>query len=95
MNARDFFFGAAWLLLAGFGFSSLWSYASAPGVAASAPTSWPLGTCVARDPDRATLVMLAHPRCPCTRASLRELDLLMAQCAGELSAHVVFYRPAD
>jgi hypothetical protein len=37
--------------------------------------------------------MFAHPHCPCTRASLGELERLMAQVPGRLSAHVVFLKP--
>jgi hypothetical protein len=39
--------------------------------------------------------MFAHPRCPCTRASIGELAQIMAQAAGGLSAHVVFLKPED
>jgi hypothetical protein len=39
--------------------------------------------------------MFAHPHCPCTRASLGELALIMARFQGKLDAHVLFYRPAD
>jgi hypothetical protein len=40
------------------------------------------------------LIMVAHPKCPCTRASIRELDLLMTQAGPGLSATVLFNRPA-
>jgi hypothetical protein len=39
--------------------------------------------------------MLAHPQCPCTRASLRELELLMAKLNGCLTAKVLFYQPEN
>jgi glyoxylase-like metal-dependent hydrolase (beta-lactamase superfamily II) len=38
--------------------------------------------------------MLAHPNCPCTRASLAELEILTAKLQGRLSAFVLFSRPA-
>jgi hypothetical protein len=37
--------------------------------------------------------MLAHPNCPCTRASLAELEILLAKLQGKLSAFVVFSKP--
>ena len=37
--------------------------------------------------------MFAHPRCPCTRAGVGELDQLMTQCNGRVRAHVIFYKP--
>jgi hypothetical protein len=38
--------------------------------------------------------MFAHPRCPCTRASLGELEKIMARCQGAVDARVVFLQPA-
>jgi hypothetical protein len=38
--------------------------------------------------------MFAHPRCPCTRASIGELEQLMSDCQGRLEAQVWFIKPA-
>jgi len=38
--------------------------------------------------------MLVHPQCPCSRASIGELALLMAQSQGRLKAYVLFLKPA-
>jgi hypothetical protein len=43
--------------------------------------------------DKPTLVLFAHPHCPCTRASLRELDGLLGQTQNRVSAIVVFTIP--
>src|SRR5713226_7170642 len=82
-----------WLLAAGAGLSFLASYENAPGVAAAAPSRWPTGSRIKPAPDRATLVMLTHPQCPCTRASVEELDKLMAHCQGRVNAYVVLMKP--
>ncbi len=37
--------------------------------------------------------MLAHPRCPCTRASIGELARITAQVQGRVSAYVLFLKP--
>jgi hypothetical protein len=37
--------------------------------------------------------MIAHPRCPCTRASLHELAVAVGQCDCDFDATVVFFRP--
>jgi hypothetical protein len=42
---------------------------------------------------QATLVMLVHPHCPCSRASLAELEQIMTHCQGLLRAQVYFLRP--
>ena len=86
--------GGAWLLTTGLAFSYLWSYSSAPGASADPPDVFPSESRLQRSTESATLVMLAHPRCPCTRASIRELARLMAQCEHAPAVHVLFYRPA-
>ena len=83
-----------WLSLIGIGLSFLWSYESAPGAAATPPSHWPTESVIKPAPGRDTLVMLAHPQCPCTQASLEELDKLMAHCQGRLDVYVVVTRPA-
>jgi hypothetical protein len=37
--------------------------------------------------------MLSHPHCPCTRASIEELNRLMAQTQGRVIAYVLFLKP--
>ena len=87
--------GIVWVLTLVPGFALLWAYKMKAGEAAGAPASWPMGTRIARNRDRATLVLFAHPQCPCTRASLAELARLMTRFEGRLGANVVFLRPRD
>jgi hypothetical protein len=39
--------------------------------------------------------MLVHPDCPCTKASLEELDGLMARLPGKLHAYILFSKPGS
>jgi hypothetical protein len=39
--------------------------------------------------------MFAHPRCPCSRASVAEFAELMAGCGDRVTARVLFYKPKD
>jgi hypothetical protein len=73
----------------------VWRYMSTPGRAAEAPAAWPSGTRISRTGGRFTLVMLAHPHCPCTRASIAELRTVMGGAGQGLDAHVLFLEPAD
>lgn len=82
-----------WVTGIAVGMKALYDHSGTPGAAAEAPASWPLSSGVALDTKRPTLVMLAHPRCPCTRASIAELAVLMTRARGQLSAHVVFAQP--
>lgn len=73
---------------------ALWKYKMKPGVAVTAsPATWPADVPIARTPGRATLVMLAHPKCPCTKASMTELAVLMARVGRSTDAHVLFVLP--
>jgi hypothetical protein len=86
--------GAVWAIAVTAGMSVLWDYASRPGPGARPPRRWPEGSRIARSLDRATLMMLVHPQCPCSRASLRELAALMTSLRDRVSAHVLFLQPA-
>ena len=82
--------GLAWIGVVVAGLSALMTYDNRPGPGADAPASWPDGSALERDPGGPTLVMLAHPRCDCTRASLAELAELMARAERRPRAYVVF-----
>ncbi len=86
---------AAWMTAAGGALAALTDYASRPGTAALAPTSWPRASHLARTPGRATLVMVAHTKCSCTRASLHELERAMANAGSRIEAIVVFVGPRE
>jgi hypothetical protein len=85
----------AWIGTVAAGFIWLWDYAAAPGNAAEAPLRWPRDSQVVPATDRPTLVMFAHPKCVCTRASVAELARTMALCRGRVAAHVLFYKPSQ
>jgi hypothetical protein len=85
--------GALWLFIIGAGIGILWDYESTPGAAAATPDRWPAASRLKPAAGRATLVMSAHPHCPCTRASIGELARLMTQAQGRVTAYVVFVKP--
>jgi hypothetical protein len=68
-------------------------FSNSPSSSGAPPTHWPVHSQIPLDPERSTLVMFVHPRCPCTRASLGELELLLARCQGQVSTHLLFIRP--
>jgi hypothetical protein len=68
------------------------THATTAGTNAAAPTRWPSDAPVARDPDRMTLLVLVHPMCPCSRATLRELARILARTGDRVATRVVFMR---
>ena len=83
----------AWFLAVAAGTVVLLGYENAPGASPAPPALWPGDSRIARATDLPTLVMFAHPRCPCTRASLGELAVLLAHCRGRVTPYVVLVKP--
>ena len=81
-----------WLCCAIGGFACLGKRDQTAGAAAHPPAQWQLSS-VPLDPVKPTLVMLVHPQCPCSRASLSELNHLMALCPNCAAVFVLFLKP--
>jgi hypothetical protein len=86
-------FTAVWLVAAVAGLSAIWRFDNAPGIGATAPARWPADSILARAPDRPTLVLLAHPQCSCTHASLDELGEALARAGARPRTYVLFLKP--
>lgn len=86
-------FCVLWLVAAGVGLAVMLNYQNAAGRTGQTPALWPSEAEITLERERATLVMFAHPRCPCTRASIGELNRLLAHCGGRVAAHVLFFQP--
>jgi len=87
-------FGVLWLAGTAIGLTILMNYDTRPGPSAAPPPVWPDDTTIARPAGRPVLLMLAHPQCDCTRASLDELAELVARAARKPDVYVLFVRPA-
>jgi hypothetical protein len=79
-----------WSLLVVAGLAKLAAYQDVPGEEGQGRASWPAEAGFANDAQRPTLVMLAHPGCPCTLASLRELEKIQGETSVGLMAHILF-----
>jgi hypothetical protein len=82
-----------WVLAVSAGLWIMSGYENSPGTAATPPAHWPADSRIPHASDSATLVMMAHPHCPCTRASVGELALLMAHVQGRVNAYVLLLKP--
>ena len=83
-----------WLLLAAFAMTRLWQFEGTAGKTGHPPAQWARSTAIALDPAKPTLIMLVHPQCPCSRASLTELNHLAALCPNQAAISVLFLKPA-
>jgi hypothetical protein len=83
----------AWLGAIASGLTILVRYEVTPGVKAAAPSRWPVDTQIALAPELPTLVMMIHPHCPCSRASVSELAMLMVSARDRVQVYAVFVRP--
>lgn len=70
-------------------------FESTPGRAADALTSWPVSRRIPRAPGEWRLVMLIHPHCSCSRASISELQRIIEKAPRSLRTYIVVYRPSD
>jgi hypothetical protein len=82
-----------WLGAVAFGQRAMMNYDFTPSPAAAPPAKWPGNSAVPHADGLPTIVLLAHPKCPCTRATIEELARLMARLHNRATAIVVFVRP--
>jgi hypothetical protein len=84
----------AWAAACGGGLAALARHQATPGVAAPAG-NWPASSRLARATAGDTLLVFVHPKCPCTRATLDNLAVLLAHCPpGRVTVTVLLVRPA-
>jgi hypothetical protein len=84
---------ALWLVAVVTGLWILWAFDNAPGVSASAPARWPADSPLSRAAGRPTIVLLAHPQCSCTRATLGELAEALARARTRPKTYILFLKP--
>jgi hypothetical protein len=84
-----------WAACAVAGLTVVWSYENGPGAAAQTGPGWPAASALMPATDRPTLVLLAHPQCSCTRATLGELAEALARTQSRPQTYVVFLKPSS
>lgn len=84
---------AGWAVAVADGAGRLWDYSAAPGVASVAPERLPAGIAAA-PAGGYRLLAFFHPRCPCSRASVRELAEVLSDADVPVDATAHFLVPA-
>ncbi|MBL8873035.1 MAG: hypothetical protein JNK90_24870 [Planctomycetaceae bacterium] len=75
---------ATWGLFASAGWFWVMQYSltGTVTVGLDVPTRWPEGSTLEKNPTGPTILMFVHPRCPCSIASLRELERVQAAASS-------------
>ena len=75
----------------------LWvvAYDLKPSAPTAPPRQWPQASALDRSSRGPTLIMFVHPHCPCTMASLDELQRIAERYASSVKIDIVVVQPAD
>jgi hypothetical protein len=91
-RTRGWFAAAAalWVGAIAVGFAATWVYSLFTGTPAAAPRGWPSDCAIERREPLPTLLVFAHPHCPCTRATINELERIATRCACRVQIVATF-----
>lgn len=95
LKKKSFFLFGLWLLLLSFGFWRLMFYANTPGEGAVTGTDWPTEAQLDRPSHSGILIIFTHPYCPCSMATLGELERLVPHFQGKIHSSVFFFKPKE
>lgn len=86
-----------WSVLACSALYGMADYGAEEGIVGTAPEQWPESLPAELTPEQGkpTVILFAHPLCPCTRSTLWELESLGNRLFGLFNLHVLFYEPED
>ncbi len=93
--SRDFALVPGWMMAVATAMLGLQQYGSQPGLDATAPLAYPDHVSVARDVSVPNLIVFVHPHCPCSNATISELERLVARLNRRATAKVVFWHPSE
>ena len=84
-----------WAATVAAAYQAIRRFESTPGHAAIAPVLWPAQSRVTRADGQWTLVMLVHPHCSCSRASVKELEAVLEKAPRSVQPYVLVFRPRE
>lgn len=93
-NATALLVGLVWACAVIWGARVVLNYENTPSPTRVPAAQWPENRNIARPSAAFALLLFAHPDCPCTLASLAELERAMAVCKGSLKACLIFSKPS-
>ncbi len=84
-----------WLLLIVVFSVAMAIYSHRGGLQASAPDHWPPNSKVNRSNNLPNFLLFIHPLCPCSKASVGELEKLMPYLENKAKVSVIFFHSED
>jgi hypothetical protein len=84
---------AAWIVALAAGFCAFDVYELKAAGTGPMTQSWPAASSLRITPGVATVIMALHPRCPCSEASLFELQQVLAHQHASINVHLLVYQP--
>src|SRR5437762_7402652 len=81
-----------WGIAVVMGAGALLRYERTPGLS-PVLSRWPAGVSLPLDPQGRTLVVVVHPRCPCTRTTLRMLREVATGLRAPTTLHALVFEP--
>ena len=85
--------GGLWTLVVSIGLGGMHLYETTQGAVGARQPRWPEDSRIRPDPAKANLILMAHPLCPCTRASIDAVEQVAARYRDSLAIHIAFYQP--
>jgi hypothetical protein len=85
--------GLLWVGVIAKGFAILEREEFTPVATSAVVASFPKDFTIPMASDKPTLILFLHPHCPCSSASLHELDRVLAETQSKLSTIIVFTIP--
>ncbi len=86
----------AWVAMVAIGARSALQYENTPGESGTPPARIgppAMGGRSDASGERYTLYLVGHPECPCTKASIHELNRIISSAPGRLNVNIVFFKP--
>ena len=96
MNARLLALGfIMWVSALGAGYYILLDYHHSPSLSGQVPSVWPAASQLTLHSNTPTLLVMLHPHCGCSKATLNELEKILARTRERLSVEMVFVGSTD
>lgn len=81
-----------WGLVLCLGFWKLMTYSNTPGIPAIPRMKWPIESSFVRKAGIPLFMIFVHPHCPCSAATLGELERLLVYIKGKSEIKVIFFK---